>query len=108
MVSTLIIAIATVLSLFLVRKILRSGVSEICSLDDWECKKPEVDPVALRILLEPSEKNSSANRFRRFSSGDSKEHVADWRYVSWNWWEATLHADQARASRPGGGESGAG
>ena len=71
MVSTLIIAIATVLSLFLVWKILRSGVPEICSLDDWERKKHEVDPVALRILLEPSEEqflreSLSPVQFRRF------------------------------------------
>jgi hypothetical protein len=55
MVSTLIIVIGAVLSLFLVWEILRSGISEIRSLDDWERKKHEVDLVALRILLEPSE-----------------------------------------------------
>ena len=71
MVSTLIVAIATALSLFLVWKILRSGVPEICSLDDWERKKHEVDPVALRILFEPSEEqflgeSLSPAQFRRF------------------------------------------
>jgi hypothetical protein len=55
MVSTLIIVIGAVLSLFLVWEILRSGMPEIRSLDDWERKKHEVDLVALRILLEPSE-----------------------------------------------------
>ena len=55
MVSTLIIVIGAVLSLFLVWEILRSGMPEIRSLDDWERKKHEVDVVALRILLEPSE-----------------------------------------------------
>jgi hypothetical protein len=55
MVSTLIILIGAVLSLFLVWEILRSGMPEIRSLDDWERKKHEVDVVALRILLEPSE-----------------------------------------------------
>jgi len=55
MVSTLIIGFAAVLSLFLVWEILRSGMPEIRSLDDWERKKHEVDLVALRILLEPSE-----------------------------------------------------
>jgi hypothetical protein len=55
MVSTLIILMAAVLSLFLVWEILRSGLPEICSLDDWERKKHEVDLAALRILLEPSE-----------------------------------------------------
>ena len=55
MVSTLIIVIGAVLSLFLVWEILRSGISEIRSLDDWERRKHEVDLVALRILLEPSE-----------------------------------------------------
>jgi hypothetical protein len=55
MVSTLIIVIGAVLSLFLVWEILRSGMPEIRSLDDWERKKHEVDLVALRILLAPSE-----------------------------------------------------
>jgi len=55
MVSTLIIVIGAVLSLFLVWEILHSGMPEIRSLDDWERKKHEVDLVALRILLEPSE-----------------------------------------------------
>jgi hypothetical protein len=55
MVSTLIIVIGAVLSLFLVWEILRSGMPEIRGLDDWERKKHEVDLVALRILLEPSE-----------------------------------------------------
>ena len=55
MVSTLIIVIGAVLSLFLVWEILRSGMPEIRSLDDWERKKHEVDLVALRILLEPAE-----------------------------------------------------
>ncbi len=54
MVSTLVIVIGAVLSLFLVWEILRSGMPEIRSLDDWERKKYEVDLVALRILLEPS------------------------------------------------------
>jgi hypothetical protein len=71
MVSTLIIVIAAVLSLFLVWEILRSGMPEIRSLDDWERKKHEVDPVALRILLEPSEEkflreSLSPVQFRRF------------------------------------------
>src|SRR4029077_6024944 len=57
MVSTLIIVIAAVLSLFLAWEIFRSGMPEIRSLDDWERKKHEVDTVALRILLEPSEEN---------------------------------------------------
>lgn len=55
MVSTLIVVIAVVLSLFLVWEILCSGMPEIRSLDDWERQKHEVDLVALRILLEPSE-----------------------------------------------------
>jgi hypothetical protein len=49
MVSTLIIVIGAVLSLFLVWEILRSGTPEIRSLDDWERKKHEIDLVALRI-----------------------------------------------------------
>lgn len=71
MASTLIIVIAAVLSLFLVWEILRSGMPEIRSLDDWEHKKHEVDVVALRILLEPSEEkflreSLSPVQFRRF------------------------------------------
>jgi hypothetical protein len=71
MVSTLIILMAAVLSLFLVWEILRSGLPEICSLDDWESKKHEVDLAALRILLEPSEEqflceSLSPAQFRRF------------------------------------------
>ena len=71
MVSTLIIVIGAVLSLFLVWEILRSGMPEIRSLDDWEHKKHEVDVVALRILLEPSEEkflreSLSPIQFRRF------------------------------------------
>jgi hypothetical protein len=71
MVSTLIIVIAAVLSLFLVWKILRPGLPEVRSLDDWECKKHEVDLAALRILLEPSEEkflreSLSPVQFRRF------------------------------------------
>src|SRR6266852_5519189 len=71
MVSTLIIVIGAVLSLFLVWKILRPGLPEIRSLDDWECKKHEVDLAVLRILLEPSEENFlleslSPVQFQRF------------------------------------------
>jgi hypothetical protein len=71
MVSTLIIVVAAVLSLFLLWTILRSGLPEICSLDDWEHNKHEVDPVALRILLELSEEkflreSVSPVQFRRF------------------------------------------
>src|SRR5216683_7671137 len=71
MVSTLIIVIAAVLSLFLVWEILRSGMPEIRSLNDWERKKHEVDLAALRILLEPSEgkflhESLSRVQFRRF------------------------------------------
>jgi hypothetical protein len=71
MVSTLIIGFAAVLSLFLVWTIVRSGPSAIRSLDDWESKKHEVNPVALRILLEQSEEkflreSVSPVQFRRF------------------------------------------
>jgi hypothetical protein len=71
MVSTLIIVVAAVLSLFLVWTILRSGSPQICCLDDWEHKRHEVDAAALRILLEPSEEKFlrelvSPVQFRRF------------------------------------------
>ncbi len=55
MVSTLIVLMAAVWSLFLVREVLLSGLPEIRSLDDWERNKHEVDLAALRVLLEPSE-----------------------------------------------------
>jgi len=57
MVSTLIIVISAVLSLFLVWEILRSGIPEIRSPDDWDRKKHEVDLFAFRVLIEPSEEN---------------------------------------------------
>ena len=55
MASTLVILMAAGWSLFLVWEILRSGMPEIRSLDDWERRKHEIDLVALRILLEPPE-----------------------------------------------------
>src|SRR5580693_5500874 len=71
MVSTIVIVVAAALSLFLVWTILRSGSPEICSLDDWEHNKHEVDPISLRILLELSEEkflreSVSLVQFRRF------------------------------------------
>jgi hypothetical protein len=71
MVSTLIIVIAAVLSLFLVWEIFRSRMPEIRSLDDWDRKKHEVDLFAFRILIEPSEEkflreSLSPTQFRLF------------------------------------------
>ncbi len=55
MVSTLIILALAVSSLLLVWTILRPGLPEIASLDDWEAKKHEVDLRAFRRLLDPAE-----------------------------------------------------
>ncbi|HXP17561.1 MAG TPA: hypothetical protein VN868_10700 [Terriglobales bacterium] len=71
MVSTLTILAVSVLSLFLVWRILRPGLPEIRSLDDWETKKLPVDLETFRILLEPGEeqymrRSLAVNAFRRF------------------------------------------
>jgi len=55
MVSTLTILFAAGLCLLLVWAVLRSGLPQIQSLDDWEAKKHEVDLAAFRILLDPAE-----------------------------------------------------
>jgi hypothetical protein len=55
MVSTLTILFASVLSLFLVWTILRPGLPQIKSLEDWEAKKREVDAEVFRVLLDSSE-----------------------------------------------------
>src|ERR1700693_6054340 len=55
MVSTLIILCVSLLSLYLVWTILRPGLPQIKSLEDWETNKHEVDPDVFRVLLDPAE-----------------------------------------------------
>ena len=55
MVSTLTILFVSVLSLFLVWKVLRPSFPQVKSLEDWESKKHEVDPDVFRLLLDPAE-----------------------------------------------------
>jgi hypothetical protein len=55
MVSTLTILFVSGLVLFLVWGIVRPGLAQIHSLDDWEAKKHEVDLDAFRLLLDPAE-----------------------------------------------------
>jgi hypothetical protein len=55
MVSTLTILSVSVLSLYLVWTVLRSGLPPIKSLGDWEANKHEVDLELVRILLDPAE-----------------------------------------------------
>lgn len=55
MVSTLTILLVSGLSLFLVWNILRPGLPQIKSLEDWEAKKHEADVEVFRILLDPME-----------------------------------------------------
>jgi hypothetical protein len=71
MASTLTILAVIVLSLFLVWRILRPGLPEIRSLDDWETKKQPVDLETFRTLLAPGEeqylrRSLSPSAFRRF------------------------------------------
>jgi hypothetical protein len=55
MVSTIIILLASVLSLSLVWTVFRPGLPQIKSLEDWEANKRAVDPELFRILLDPAE-----------------------------------------------------
>ena len=55
MVSTLIILLASVLSLFLVSTVLRPGYPPIKSIEDWEARRRQVDPEVFRLLLDPAE-----------------------------------------------------
>jgi hypothetical protein len=55
MVSTLTILFAAGLCLLLVWAVLRSGLPQIQSLDEWEAQKHEVDLDAFRLLLDPAE-----------------------------------------------------
>ena len=55
MVSTLTILFVSVLSLFLVWKVLRPGFPQVKNLEDWEATKHEVDPEVFRLLLDPAE-----------------------------------------------------
>lgn len=55
MVSTLTILFVSVLSLFLVWRVLRPGFAQVNNLEDWEARKHEVDPDVFRLLLDPAE-----------------------------------------------------
>jgi hypothetical protein len=55
MASTLIILFASGLCLLVVWSVLRSGATQIRTLDDWESGKHEVDLGAFRLLLDPAE-----------------------------------------------------
>ena len=55
MVSTIAILSVAGLSLFLVWTLLRPGLPQIGSLEDWEAKRHEVDLAVLRILIDPGE-----------------------------------------------------
>ncbi len=55
MVSTITILLVSVLSLYLVWTIVRPGMPQIKSLQDWEAKNHAVDPEMFRILLDPAE-----------------------------------------------------
>jgi hypothetical protein len=55
MVSTITILLVSVLSLYLVWTIVRPGLPQIKSLEDWEAKNHAVDPKMFRILLDPAE-----------------------------------------------------
>ncbi len=55
MVSTLIILLASGLSLFLVWTVLRPGYPPIKSIEDWEARRRQVDPEVFRLLLDPAE-----------------------------------------------------
>jgi len=55
MVSTITILFVSVLSLYLVWTIVRPGLPQIKSLEDWEAKNHAVDPEMFRLLLDPAE-----------------------------------------------------
>lgn len=55
MVSTITTLLVSVLSLYLVWTIVRPGLPEIKSLEDWESKNHAVDPEMFRLLLDPAE-----------------------------------------------------
>jgi hypothetical protein len=55
MVSTITTLLVSVLSLYLVWTIVRPGLPQIKSLEDWEAKNHPVDPEMFHILLDPAE-----------------------------------------------------
>jgi len=55
MVSTITILLVSVLSLYLVWTIVRPGLPQIKSMEDWEAKNHAVDPEMFRVLLDPVE-----------------------------------------------------
>jgi hypothetical protein len=71
MVSTITILLASVLSLYLVWSIVRPGLPQIRSLEDWEANNHAVDPEIFRVLLDPAEErylsqSLPSNEFRPF------------------------------------------
>ena len=71
MVSTITILLASVLCLYLVWTVLRPGLPQIKSLEDWEAKNHAVDPQMFRVLLDPAEErylrqSLPRNEFRQF------------------------------------------
>jgi hypothetical protein len=55
MVSTLVILGVIAAALALAWSLLRSGHSEICSLEDWEAQRHEIDIPSFRLLLDGDE-----------------------------------------------------
>ena len=55
MVSTITISLLSVVSLFLVWKVLHPNLAKVRNLEDWEARKHEVDPEVFRLLLDPAE-----------------------------------------------------
>jgi hypothetical protein len=64
MVSTLTILFVSVLSLFLVWKVLRPSFPQVKNLEDWEAMKHEVDPDVFGLLLDPAEEQYLRRSFR--------------------------------------------
>jgi hypothetical protein len=55
MVSTLTILFVSVLSLYLVWRVVLPAFPQVKNLEDWEARKHEVDPDVFRVLLDPTE-----------------------------------------------------
>jgi hypothetical protein len=70
MVSTITILLASILCLYLVWTILRPGVPQIKSLEDWEANNHAVEPGLFRVLLDPAEE-----RYLRQSLAPHEFHI---------------------------------
>ena len=79
MASTLIILLASGLCLLVVWSVLRSGLPQIRTLDDWESGKHEVDLGAFRLLLDPAEEAYLRVRSLCLNSGLFRGSVSGWR-----------------------------